>query len=264
LSTFSLPSLAEESKGLFVKEIEQALLDGSIDLAVHSLKDVPTDLPDGLCLASTPLREEPWDALISNHPLTSLKDLPEGARIGTGSLRRQIQLGFQRPDLQIEPIRGNIDTRIRKLRENQFDAVVLAAAGLRRLNVEQQISYRFSAEEIVPAVGQGCLALEVREKDTAVREIVERLNHRATNDCVFAERAFLKAMGSGCQLPLGAYAVIEQGQSKLFAFLSSPSGSQIIKQAFWGAASELNNMVGNAIREFRAQGSERILGDREQ
>ena len=259
LSQSPLASLAEETKGLFVKEIEEALLAGSIDLAVHSLKDVPTDLPEGLCLGCTPIREEPWDVIVSNHPISSLKDLARRARIGTSSLRRKIQLKSQRPDLKIEPIRGNIDTRIRKLRENQFDAIVLAAAGLHRLGLERHISYRFSADEMVPAIGQGCLAVEIREDDAEVRGILEGLNHLATEECVSAERIFLKAMGGGCQLPMGAFALCDQLQSRFFAFLSSPSGSRIIKQTFVGAVTDLASLVEQAVNEFRSQGSDKIL-----
>lgn len=255
-------ALAEETKGLFVKEIEQALIEGSIDLAVHSLKDLPSELPEGLCLGATPVREEPWDVLVSSRTLSSLEDLPTGARIGTSSLRRKVQLATHRPDLQIEPVRGNIDTRIRKLRENRFDAIVLAAAGLCRLDLEHHISYRFPPEEMVPAIGQGALAIELREKDSAVIRIVNELNHSATRECVLAERAFLEGMGGGCQLPMGAYAVNNQHQSVFFAFLSNPSGTRMIKQTFVGSATDLNVLVERAVDEFRAQGSDRLLGEK--
>jgi hydroxymethylbilane synthase len=255
----SLSALAEETKGLFVKEIEEALLAGVIDLAVHSLKDVPTQLPDGLSLEIIPARGEPWDALISNRKIQSLDQLPGGARVGTSSLRRKIQLACRRPDLLITPIRGNVDTRIRKLREGTFDAVILAAAGLSRLELSRLITFRFAVEEMVPAIGQGCLALETREGDAAVLETIQDLDHPLTKKCVTVERVFLEKMGGGCQVPMGAYAFLNQEQSRFSAFVASPDGRQVIKHTFVGNVSDLESLVSEAVDFFRARGGDRLL-----
>jgi hydroxymethylbilane synthase len=255
----SLSALAEDTKGLFVKEIEEALLAGSVDLAVHSLKDVPTELPEGLCLGVTPEREEPWDALVSNQPLCSLDELPRGAKVGTSSLRRKFQLASLRPDLEIVPIRGNIDTRIRKLREKQFDGIVLAAAGLSRLRISNLFSYKFPVEEMVPAIGQGCLALEVREDNDSVKRLIQSLDHPKTRESVNAERFFLKCMGGGCQVPMGAYTELNQDQAQFFAFLASPRGDRTIKQSYVGRSDRLDDLVEEAVTSFRTQGSESLM-----
>src|SRR5271155_3298896 len=173
------------TKGLFTKEIEEALLAGSIDLAVHSLKDMPTELPDGLTLAAIPEREDPRDALIGR----ALEDLPQGARVGTGSLRRSAQLRARRPDLQIEDIRGNVDTRLRKLDEGRYDAIVLASAGLRRLGLETRITELFNPGVMCPAVGQGALAVETRDDGGPAFHVAKRLEHAASRIAVTAERA---------------------------------------------------------------------------
>jgi hydroxymethylbilane synthase len=188
-------------KGLFTKEIEEALLSGTIDLAVHSLKDLPTDNPEGLTIAAIPEREDPRDAIVGC-PLAELK---HGARVGTSSGRRGAQLLNIRPDLNVEPIRGNVDTRLRKLREGQFDAILLAAAGLRRLGLEREIAQTFSPDEICPAPGQGALAIQTRTADLAL-ELCSALNDRLTAECVRCERAVLAALGGGCQLPVGVFA----------------------------------------------------------
>lgn len=255
----SLSALAQDTKGLFVKEIEEALLAGTIDLAVHSLKDVPTEVPAGLCLAITPEREEPWDAFVSNRPLTSLDEVPPEAKVGTSSLRRKLQLASLRPDLEIVPIRGNIDTRIRKLREGQFDGIILAAAGLSRLGFDDLITYTFSVEEMVPAIGQGCLALEVRENDAPVLRIIKNLDHANTKKSVNAERLFLKRMGGGCQVPMGAYAALSQDKAEFFAFLASPAGDRSIKKSFVGSSVQLNNLVDEAVASFRSLGSDDLM-----
>ena len=192
-------------KGLFTKEIEEALLAGAIDIAVHSLKDMPTELPDGLTLAAIPEREDPRDALIGR----KLEDLPAGARVGTGSLRRAAQLRALRPDLQIEDIRGNVDTRLRKLDEGRYDAIVLASAGLRRLGLENRIAEIFDPSVMCPAVGQGALAVETRDDDGAAFQIAKRLEDSATRSAVTAERAVLASLGGGCQAPMGAHATVE-------------------------------------------------------
>src|SRR5271155_4607166 len=193
------------TKGLFTKEIEEALLSGAIDLAVHSLKDMPTDLPDGLTLAAIPEREDPRDAMVGR----SLNTLAPKAKVGTSSLRRAAQLRAKRPDLEIENIRGNVDTRLRKLDEGQYDAIVLASAGLSRLGWENRIAELLDPDVMCPAVGQGALAVETRVDGGMALEIAERLEHPESRIAVTAERAVLRAMGGGCQVPIGAYATVE-------------------------------------------------------
>ncbi len=190
-------------KGLFTKEIEDALLAHSIDVAVHSLKDLPTENPAGLTIAAIPEREDPRDALVGKR----LAELPQGARVGTSSNRRAAQLRLLRPDFVIDPVRGNVDTRLRKLHEGQYDAIVLAAAGLRRLGLQNEIAELFSPEQICPAPGQGALGIQTRAEDRA-REICAQLNDELTARAVRCERAVLAALGGGCQLPIGAYAEV--------------------------------------------------------
>jgi hydroxymethylbilane synthase len=192
-------------KGLFVKELETALAQGHADVAVHSLKDVPMDLPPAFALAAVLEREDPRDALVSPHH-ASLADLPQGARVGTSSLRRVSQLAAQRPDLRIEPLRGNLDTRLRKLDEGQYDAIVLAAAGLVRLGLAERIRTRFEPTQMLPAAGQGALAIEVRADDESLREALAMLTHQPTWLAVHAERAVSRGLGGSCSMPLAAHA----------------------------------------------------------
>jgi len=192
-------------KGLFVKELETALEDGHADLAVHSLKDVPMDLPAGFALAAVLDREDPRDALVSPR-YASLADLPQGACVGTSSLRRLAQLTTARPDLRIEPLRGNLDTRLRKLDEGQYDAIVLAAAGLVRLGLAERIRMRFAPQQMLPAAGQGALGIEVRADDAELREMLAGLIHRPTWLAVHAERAVSRGLGGSCSMPLAAHA----------------------------------------------------------
>ena len=221
------------SKGLFTKEIEEALLAGEIDLAVHSLKDMPTDLPAGLTLAAIPEREDPRDALIGR----ALENLSAGARVGTGSLRRASQLRARRPDLNIEDIRGNVDTRLRKLDEGRFDAIVLASAGLRRLGWENRITELFDPTFLCPAVGQGALAVETRESGEAF-EIARRLEHAESRTRVTAERAVLAALGGGCQAPMGSHAYIDGETVVIIGVIVSPDGTQLIRQRHHGSAND--------------------------
>ncbi len=193
-------------KGLFVKELETALEEGRAHLAVHSLKDVPMDLPAGFVLAAVWEREDPRDAWVSNH-FASLDELPLGACVGTSSLRRVVQLMALRPDVRIEPLRGNLDTRLRKLDEGGFDAIVLAAAGLKRLGLAQRIRHCFDAAQMVPAAGQGALGIEVREDASALRELLAQTQHAATALAVQAERAVSRGLGGSCSMPLAAHAV---------------------------------------------------------
>jgi hydroxymethylbilane synthase len=243
------------TKGLFTKEIEEALLAGTIDLAVHSLKDMPTDLPAGLTLAAIPEREDPRDALVG----ARLADLAKGARVGTSSLRRSAQLRSVRPDLEMENIRGNVDTRLRKLDEKQYDAIVLAAAGLRRLGWENRITELLDPRVMCPAVGQGALAVETRDDGGQAQEISKRLDHRESRIAVTAERAVLAALGGGCQVPIGAYATVEDDRIHLQAVIVSPDGREVIGLKASGAAGDAAS-IGRALgNQLLAEGGGQIL-----
>ena len=218
------------SKGLFTKEIEEALLAGAIDLAVHSLKDMPTDLPAGLTLAAIPEREDPRDALVGR----ALEDLAQGARVGTGSLRRSAQLRALRPDLKIEDIRGNVDTRLRKLDEGRYDAIVLASAGLRRLGWENRITEVFDPGVMCPAVGQGALAVETRDDNGHAFQIAGDWNMPSPASAVTAERAVLAALGGGCQAPMGSHAYVDGQTLIIIGVVVSPDGTQVIRQGKHG------------------------------
>jgi hydroxymethylbilane synthase len=218
-------------KGLFTKEIEEALLAGTIDLAVHSLKDMPTEIPTGLTLAAIPEREEARDALVG----IALADLNAGVRIGTSSLRRSAQLHALGRGLVIENLRGNVDTRLRKLDEGRYDAIVLASAGLRRLGWEDRIRELIPVDVMCPAVGQGALAIETREDGGAAWKIVRKLDHTESRTAVEAERALLAVLGGGCQVPIGAYAQIEKASLHLRAIVASPDGTRVIRDELWGS-----------------------------
>src|SRR5574343_1659981 len=250
-------------KGLFVKELETALADGRARLAVHSLKDVPMDLPEGFVLAATLEREDPRDAFVSNR-YDSVDALPQGACVGTSSLRRVVQLKAMRPDLRIEPLRGNLDTRLRKLDEGGFDAIVLAAAGLKRLGLADRIRWVFDAQRMIPAAGQGALGLEVREDDGALREALQAFVHQPTWLATHAERAVSRALGGSCSVPLAAHAVVQDGtlhldaalghagdptQPLLRARLSAPVAGTADAEALGRAAAE----------QLRAQGGDVYL-----
>ncbi len=215
-------------KGLFVREIDEALLDGRIELAVHSLKDLPAERPAGLVLAAFPERDDPRDVLVSRAG-RGLEALPRGARVGTASLRRRVQLQALRPDLAVELIRGNVDTRLRKLDEGLYDAVVLAAAGLDRLGVARSTVEVLDAARMLPAVGQGTLAVEARADDAATRRLVGVLDHADTRVAAEAERGFLAAIGGSCTTPLAAYARPEQGVFRLDALVATPDGARILR-----------------------------------
>ncbi len=239
------------TKGLFTKEIEEALLDGRADLAVHSLKDLPTELPEGLVLAAVPEREDPRDAVVGK----KLADLPPGAKVGTSSLRRAAQLLKLRPDLQVESIRGNLDTRLRKLDEGQYDAILLAAAGLKRLGWGDRIAEILDPEQMCPAVGQGALAIETR----AGFEAVAMLDHAATHTAVMAERGVLRALGGGCQVPIGAYATVSQGRVRLLAIVAAPDGSQLVGAQAGGAAAEAAEIGARLAAYLLQRGARQIL-----
>lgn len=245
-------------KGLFVKEIEQALKDGEIDLAVHSMKDVPSELQDGLIIGAVPKRVDPRDALIAG-TARSIRELPQGARVGTSSLRRACQIKRMRPDLIVEPVRGNIDTRIKKLETEGFDAIILAMAGLTRMEWEDRVSAPIPAEDCVPAVGQGALGIECRADDAAIRALLDRYNDAETARAVEAERAFLRTLNGGCQVPIGAYAVLEGDAVKLTGMVGSADGEILLKETMTGvdAAS-----LGRTLAERLAgMGADRILAE---
>jgi hydroxymethylbilane synthase len=247
-------------KGLFVKEIEEALLDGRADLAVHSVKDMPAELPEGLHLAAMPPREDPRDALISKNNM-ALDKLPHGARVGTSSLRRAAQLLHLRPDLQIETLRGNVDTRLRKLESEGLDAIVLAAAGLKRMELSQVISEYLEPERILPAVGQGALGIETRTGDVFTNTVVESLVHQQTVTTVRAERAFLKRLEGGCQVPIGAYATLEDETLILKGMVADLKGVRLIRKEMRGDARQ-PEVVGKGLAEVVLEsGGEEILAE---
>lgn len=241
-------------KGLFIKEIEDKLIDETIDLAVHSIKDLPAELPAGLVIAAIPSREDPRDVLVSASNLPFDK-LPPGSRIGTSSLRRSCQLKKKRRDLQYKELRGNVDTRLKKLHAGEFDAIVLAAAGLIRLGLKGEISHFL---EIIPAVGQGAIGIEIR-KDSEILKMVSFLNEPSTDLCVTAERAYLKVMGGGCQVPLGCYAQIMGDQIKLDAFLSDVEGVNEIVRSHTVPKSEGIAAAKAMAKEILASGGKEIL-----
>jgi len=242
------------TKGLFTKEIEEALLDGRIDLAIHSLKDLPTEVPPGLTLAAVPEREDPRDAMVG----ACLNDLPRGAKVGTSSLRRAAQLRVARPDLEIESVRGNLDTRVRKLDEGQYRAIVLAAAGLTRLGWAHRIAEILSPEVMCPAVGQGALAVETRAEGVA-HEICAALDHAATRAAVTAERAVLAALGGGCQVPIGAHAVVTGDSLRLIGVVIAPDGMRAVRKNFYGAAADAEEIGKRVGQELLDAGGREIL-----
>jgi hydroxymethylbilane synthase len=241
-------------KGLFTKEIEEALLDRRIDLAVHSLKDLPTESPEGLTIAGIPEREDPRDALLGY----TLAALPYGARVGTSSERRAAQLLALRPDLTVSGIRGNVDTRLRKLKQGEFDAILLAAAGLNRLGFDTEIAQILSPGEMCPAPGQGALAVQTRQHDT-VEHVCAKLNHVATARSVQCERALLAALGGGCQLPVGAFATVEGDQLHLMAVVISRDGKQVFRDRISGPADQAIRLGENLAASLLHRGAGRIL-----
>ena len=245
-------------KGLFVKEIEEALLSGEIDLAVHSMKDVPTELPDGLDLLCVPFREDPRDALISREG-RRFHELPQGAKVGTSSLRRQAQLLQARPDLSIGMLRGNLDTRLKKLREGQFDAIVLAAAGLRRLGWEREITEYLAPEISLPAIGQGALGIEGRRDDLFVRSLLSGLEHAPTRTMVLAERALLHRLQGGCQVPIAAHATLAGSDVTLEGLVASVDGKTIIRDMVRGTVADPESMGVQLAERLLARGGDKIL-----
>lgn len=244
-------------KGLFVKEIEQAMYDKQIDLAVHSMKDMPAAMPEGLVITSIPVREDHRDALISKQNVP-FQDLPKGAIIGTSSLRRAAQLLAARPDIKIKWIRGNIETRIRKLKEEDYDAIILAVSGLKRVGLSESLITEYLAPDIcVPAVGQGALAIECREDDQELRKILAKINDEPTARTVRAERTFLHLLEGGCQVPIGGYAYLEEDTIILTALVGTPDGKTILKEVVRGKDPET---VGKeAANLLKQRGADQII-----
>jgi hydroxymethylbilane synthase len=245
-------------KGIFTKEIEDALDSGRIDLAVHSLKDLPTELPSGFELAAITQREDARDAFCSRI-YAKIEDLPQGARVGTSSLRRHAQLKAIRRDLDIQPLRGNVDTRLRKLEQGEYDAIILATAGLKRLSKMEVVRQIISVETMCPAAGQGALAIEIREGDDETGQHLTFLNDAAARAATTCERALLNRMGGGCQVPIGAFAEIRNDKLHLEAVVADPDGSKLLRESRDGNPNDpeqLGNEVGEAVLR---RGGDRIL-----
>lgn len=238
-------------KGLFVKELETALEDGRADLAVHSLKDVPMTMPDGFVLAAVGEREDPHDAFVSNQ-YASLAELPAGSVVGTSSLRRESQLRARFPLLDIQPLRGNVQTRLRKLDEGQYAAIILAAAGLKRLGLGDRIRGVISSEESLPAVGQGALGIECRADRADVIAALQPLHHADTAACVLAERAMSRTLAGSCQVPLGGFAEVQGAQLRMRGFVATPDGKQMLRAEAMGAINQ-PEVLGEAIAQILLQ-----------
>ena len=245
-------------KGLFVKEIEEALLAQKIDLAVHSMKDMPAELPDGLCIGAIPKREAPHDVLISRGG-KPLADLGRGAAVGTSSLRRSAQLLKKKPELTIVPLRGNLDTRLRKLDAGEMDAIVLAAAGVKRLGLADRITENFGDEVMLPAAGQGALCIEIRENDDRTASAVGTLDHGETRRTVLGERAFLHRMGGSCQVPIAAHGKMIDGQYRLSGLVAEIDGSHIIRDTMQGPADDFKRIGIELADRLLGMGADRVL-----
>ncbi len=245
-------------KGLFVKEIEDALLNEKIDLAVHSMKDMPAEIPKGLCIGAIPEREIPQDVLISKNKKRLLK-LEPGAKIGTSSLRRTAQLLHARPDLEILPLRGNLDTRLRKLETENLDAIILAAAGVKRLGLESRITEYLDENIMLPAVGQGALCIEVRQNDPWVGPIIDALEHPQTRSVIMGERAFLNRLEGGCQVPIAAHGKIENNILTLCGLVASVDGATIMKDIFSGPETSSESIGIELAERLISMGAEEII-----
>lgn len=248
-------------KGLFVKEIEEAMLRDEIDIAVHSMKDVPTIFPQGLSLRCITEREDPRDIVVLRPGISSWQDLPNGARIGTSSLRRKAQLLHLRPDLQMKDIRGNVETRIRKLTEDDLDGVVLAAAGMKRLGFENRISEYLPTSISLPAIGQGALGLESRTADSEVNELIDFFNHSATAQAVIAERAVLRRLEGGCQVPIAAYGTVAGDRLKLTGLVSSVDGQKFLKKSVECHIDEAEKTGTSLADDLLIMGAGKILNE---
>jgi hydroxymethylbilane synthase len=247
-------------KGLFIKELETALEEGRADIAVHSMKDVPSEVPPGFVIAAVLKRADPHDALITTQA-RRLDDLPRGARVGTSSLRRQAQLKSVRPDLRIEPLRGNVDTRLRRLDDGELDAIILACAGLIRLGWESRITARLSASECLPAVAQGIIGIECRDADGHSRSLLQGLNDTTTRTAMDAERAFAARLGGSCQSPIAAYATLEANRLTLDGLVAEPDGSRLLRDSIAGDA-ENSRTLGEELADRVLSAGARALLER--
>ncbi len=245
-------------KGLFVKEIEEALLEGKIDLAVHSMKDVPSEIPEGLKIAATPRREDPRDVFVSMKA-RSLQELPEGSVIGTSSLRRASQIRNRHPELQVQMLRGNVDTRLRKLQEGLYDAIILAAAGIHRMGLQSFITSYMDPLDFLPAIGQGVLAIEIREDDKNTMELIRPFHDEETFKAVMAERAFLRRLGGGCQIPIGGHAFIRDGSLWMVGMVASIDGKVVIKRERKGSPEEAEKLGTELAEIILEEGGMEIL-----
>ncbi|MDD9303730.1 MAG: hydroxymethylbilane synthase [Desulfobacter sp.] len=245
-------------KGLFVKEIETALMENRIDLAVHSMKDMPGELPAGLIIGAIPQRENPFDVMICQKKMT-LAEYPKGARIGTSSLRRGSQLKHARPDFEILSIRGNLDTRLKKLKSGEYDAIVLAAAGLRRLGQENKITEYLTQETMVPAVGQGALCIQARENDAQMAPIMATLDHWETRICVEGERAFLKQIEGSCHIPVACFGILQDNKVSFTAIVASEDGKEVIKETMISAPDTVVETGRKLAEQLLKNGGKRIL-----
>lgn len=256
----STPLYKVGGKGLFVKELEEALLDGRADLAVHSMKDVPMVLPAELCVPVMGEREDPRDVLVSNH-IHSFSGLPTRAVLGTSSLRRQSQVLALRPDLQVTFLRGNVNTRLAKLDAGEFSAIILAAAGLKRLGLAERISAFVAVEDVLPAAGQGVSGIECRLDDEETQKLIAPLNHQISHLCVIAERAMCRYLDAGCQVPVGAYAQIKQDQLFLRGLVARPDGTVILRAAQRGPVAEAEKLGEKVAVDLLQQGAGEILDE---
>lgn len=245
-------------KGLFVKEIETALLEGRVDLAVHSMKDMPAEIPQGLCISAMPERENPLDVLISRngHPF---KDLPKGARLGSSSLRRGAQVRHVRPDLTVHPLRGNLDTRIRKLETEDLDAIIVAAAGVKRLGLKAYITEYLPEAIMLPAIGQGALAIETRDDDDSTLRLIAPLDHRETRLAVKSERALLARLEGGCQVPIAGRAKIVGDELELIGLVAEVDGSVLLRETIRGRVDQPEKLGVELANRLLKQGGRKIL-----
>ncbi len=245
-------------KGLFIKELEVAMQRGDADIAVHSMKDVPAEMPDGFCLASTLERANPADALVS-HNHVAFSDLPNGARIGSSSLRRQAQLRMLRPDLLIEPLRGNVNTRLAKLEAGEFDAIILAAVGLQRLGLDGHITEQFTTEQMLPATAQGVLGIECLEERSDLRELLAQLDHEQTVQTTTAERTVARSLQASCQSPVATFAEIDAGALRIRGLAAMPDGSESIRDSIQGTPDDAASLGDQLAQRMLANGAGELL-----
>lgn len=247
-------------KGLFVKELENGLLQDDADIAVHSMKDVPVELPPGLHLSVIIQREDPRDVFVSNH-YQNVEALPQGAKVGTSSLRRQCQLLHSRPDLQIESLRGNVNTRLKKLDDGEYDAILLAAAGMIRMGWQHRITATLSIDQSLPAIGQGAIGIECREDNTMINQMLHVLDHPETHQCILAERALNQTLEGGCQVPIAGHAMINHQEIAMKALVGKPDGTQIILCTAKGLVDDAASIGITLAQELIAKGAKAILNE---